>query len=217
MKAPGIYELYAYSPGPNSYIGNPNLKPEKSQGWEAGFDQTFGRDFAVVGITYFHSDLKDEIFTDFVGVNFAASPANRTTDSTRRGVEFSATVRPVKPLRIDVAYAHLKAEEGGRQEVRRPPNVGSVNIDYRGADDRWGTNLTVRYNGDQNDSNFTLTGPPIAVLPAYTLVNLGADVRMKGALRLYGRIENALDKKYEEVYTYRTAGRGVYVGLKGTF
>ena len=39
FKAPGIYELYGYTPGPGSYVGNPNLKPERSVGWELGFDQ----------------------------------------------------------------------------------------------------------------------------------------------------------------------------------
>ena len=39
VKNPGYYELYGYSDG--QYIGNPDLKPEKSEGWEAGIDQIF--------------------------------------------------------------------------------------------------------------------------------------------------------------------------------
>jgi vitamin B12 transporter len=54
-------------------------------------------------------------------------------------------------------------------------------------------------------------------LPAYTPVSLGADARLHAAWRLYGRIENALDKQYEEVYTYRAVGRAAYVGVKGAF
>ena len=34
VKNPGYFELYGYDDG--RYIGNPNLKPEKSKGWEAG-------------------------------------------------------------------------------------------------------------------------------------------------------------------------------------
>ena len=40
-KAPLIYQLYGFTPGPAGFAGNPNLKPETSEGWEAGFDQSF--------------------------------------------------------------------------------------------------------------------------------------------------------------------------------
>src|SRR6185437_11954320 len=33
-KSPGVYQLYGFTPGPGSFIGNPDLKPERSQGWE---------------------------------------------------------------------------------------------------------------------------------------------------------------------------------------
>ena len=57
VKNPGYYELYGYSSG--KYIGNPNLKPEKSEGWEAGLEQSFGAsDWATVGVTYFDAKLK---------------------------------------------------------------------------------------------------------------------------------------------------------------
>jgi vitamin B12 transporter len=63
LKNPGYFELYGFSDG--RYIGNPNLRPEKSKGWEAGIEQAFGGTKATIGATYFDSRLTDEIFTTF--------------------------------------------------------------------------------------------------------------------------------------------------------
>ena len=41
VKAPAVYELYGYVPPPGGFINNPDLKPEKSEGWEAGVEVTF--------------------------------------------------------------------------------------------------------------------------------------------------------------------------------
>ena len=64
IKNPGYYELYGFIDG--IYIGNPDVKPEKSKGWEAGVEQSFGADnWATLGVTWFDSKLTDEIFTDY--------------------------------------------------------------------------------------------------------------------------------------------------------
>ena len=214
IKAPGIYELYGYTSGPGSYVGNPDLKPEKSQGWEIGFDQSvFGR-MAVVAVTYFDARLKDEVITTYNPPNFAASPQNATTVSPRRGIETSLSARIGREWRIDLAYTYLHALENGEQEVRRAPNIASANIAWRGGNDRYGANLTVRYNGEQKDLNFTLSGPPRVTLPSYTLVNLGADYRINQMWQIYGRVENLFNAKYEEVYTIRSSGIALYAGVR---
>jgi vitamin B12 transporter len=54
-------------------------------------------------------------------------------------------------------------------------------------------------------------------LDAFTLVNFGADWKLSEHAQLYGRVENLTNERYEEVYTYRTAGRGGFVGVRFTF
>ena len=217
IKAPTIYELYGFTAGPGSFVGNPNLKPEKSEGWEVGFDQTlFGR-AAVFGITYFNARLKDEIVVNFLPPTFAASPQNATTDSPREGVETSFSARLGAEWRVDLAYTYLHALENGQQEVRRAPHIASANIAWRNGDGRFGGNLTVRYNGEQEDRNFTLSGPPQVKLPSYTLVNIGADYRINDMWQLYGRVENVLNTGYQEVYTIRSPGIAAYAGLRAYF
>ena len=214
IKAPTIYQLYGFTPGPGSFVGNPNLKPEKSEGWEIGFDQTlFGR-MAIFGVTYFNARLKDEIIVNFLPPTFAASPENATTDSPREGIETSFSARIASEWRVDLAYTYLRALENGKQEVRRAPHIASANVAWRNDDGRFGVNLTVRYNGEQEDLNFTQSGPPQVKLPSYTLVNVGADYRINDMWQLYGRVENLFNTKYQEVYTIRSSGLAAYAGLR---
>jgi vitamin B12 transporter len=194
------------------------LKPEKSEGWEAGVEQSlFGRAL-LVGATYFDSTLHDEIVTDFSLFPITSS-LNLAQKSTQKGVELFAQARIGKQWRIDGAYTNLDAKQGNVTEVRRADNIASVNLAWRTAGDRGGVNVNVRYNGEQNDTQFLFVPPfsqPVT-LKAFTLVNLGADWRLSDKLQIYGRVENALDETYQEVFGYATAGRAAYVGLRAGF
>lgn len=222
-KNPGIFELYGYDP--DTFIGNPNLKPEKSHGWEAGIEQRFLDDRARIDVTWFDSRLKDEIFTVYDTSYVFSSPANKTAESTQKGVEVSFEARLGGAWRLDASYTHLDAKEldtlTGRmvEEVRRPPNIASLNIGWRGLEaQRLGLDFTVRYNGEQYDNNYTMVvATPRVQLDSYTLVNLGADYRFTDNFQLYARVENLLDETYEEVFTYRTPGRAEYAGVRFSF
>lgn len=214
IKNPGIFELYGYDPG--NFIGNPDLKAERSTGWEAGLEQALLGDRAFVDVTYFNSRLTDEIYSNYDNYPIV-TPGNRDTASEQKGVEVSVQALLGEGWRLFASYTYLHAVEDGREEVRRPPHIGSVNLGYIDPSDRFNANVTVRYNGETFDNNFTATGGPRVLLDAFTLVNLDGELRLTDTLRLYGRIENVFDADYEEVYTYRTPGRAGYLGLKARF
>lgn len=214
IKAPGFYELFGFDP--DGFIGNPDLKAERSHGWEAGIEQTFLDGRVRLDATYFDTRLEDEIYTDFSNWPISTA-ANRDTVSKQRGVEVSAEALIGDAWRVHAAWAWLDAEEGGQEEVRRPPHIGSLNLSYVDPSDAFSATLTVRYNGETLDNNFTSTGGPRVTLPAFTLVNAGGDVRLNEGVRLFARIENLFDETYEEVYTYRAPGRAAFVGLRAEF
>ena len=215
VKNPGYFELFGFDP--DSFQGNPNLKPEKSRGWEAGVEQAFAGGRAKIDVTYFNSRLRDEIsFT--LTPDFLSTYENLDFDSKQTGVEIALAARVNDTWRIDASYTYLDAKQGGEEEVRRPPHAGSLNVAWRGlADRRLGAALTVRYNGSMLDNDFrTFTSPPVR-LSSFTLVNLGGDFRVSDALQVYARVENLLDEDYEEVFTFRTPGRGAYAGARFSF
>ncbi len=214
VKNPGYYELFGFSDG--NYIGNPNLKPEKSKGWEAGAEQDFAGHRATIGATWFDNRLTDEIFTDYPAPDYIATPGNRTSVSKQRGLEVFASARPIPALRFDLAYTYLHAREVGLAEVRRPKHIGSLNVTALSPDERFSGTLTVRFNGRQDD--FAYTDPsyvPVRVsLQEYVLVNLAAEYRITESLSIYGRIENLFGEHYEEVFSFATPGRAAYGGVR---
>lgn len=215
IKNPTNYELFGFDP--TSFIGNPDLKPEKSQGIEAGVDLSLAQDRLTVSTTLFRSVLRDEIYTIFTPA-FIATPGNRDTRSRQRGIEVAARAVPAAGWRIDVAYTYLDAIEAGAQEVRRPPHIGSANLTWRERADRFGATLTARYNGKAFDSNFTnLPIGPRVRLDDYVLVNFAADVKLARGVELFGRVENLFDREYEDVFTYRAPGRAAYAGIRAGF
>jgi len=217
IKNPGLFELFGFDP--DSFVSNPNLKPEKSTGWEIGVGQRFAQGRASIDVTYFDNELKDEISTVFLP-SFVFSPVNLETDSTQEGVEVSFSADASETWTIDASYTYLDAKQNGGEEVRRPPHIASLNVAWQAPDERFGVDLTVRYNGETLDNDFR---DPFAfeaqfvTLKSYTLVNLGADWKVSDTVQVYGRVENLLDEDYEEVFTYRTSGIGAYAGVRLRF
>ncbi|MEJ0100363.1 MAG: TonB-dependent receptor [Pseudomonadota bacterium] len=216
VKNPSLTELFGYDPA--SYAGNPDLKPEKSKGWEAGIDQQLLDGRMLLGATYFHSKLGNEIYTAYgPAPDYFSTPDNRTTLSKQKGVELTAEGHITEAWNVSAAWTHLDAKEDGTEEIRRPKNTGSLNLGWTSPQQIFGANLTVRYNGKMTDDNFYDVGPPVVDMDAYTLVNLGIDWRCTDKVQFYGRIENLLNRNYEEVYTYRAAGRAGYAGVRLKF
>jgi len=215
VKNPGFFELYGYVDG--RFIGNAALRPEKSEGWEAGIDQRIGD--ARIGVTYFDSSLKGEIFTTFPPPTFVATPANRTTTSKQRGVELSLAARLGDAWSLDAAYSYLDAKENGVREVRRPKHIASAALTWAAPDDAASATLVVRYNGQALDDAFTDPSfRPVRVsLGDYTLVNLNAKAKLTDSISAFARVENILDERYEQVFSFVSPGRSAVVGVEARF
>ncbi len=216
IKNPGFYELYGYFDG--LYIGNPDLKPEKSRGWEAGVDQTWGA--STLGATFFHNRLHNEIVTIYPLPDFVATSVNQASDTHQQGVETYLSSRVGTQWRLDAAYTYLHAETDGAVAVRRPKHIASLNATFRTPDSRTQATLTVRYNGRQQDSVYIVPGsstPTIVTLGSYALVNLNAQYELMEHWSLLGRVENLGGKRYQEQFGYATTGRGFFAGVRASF
>lgn len=215
IKDPGEIDLYAYSSG--RYIGNPNLTPERSDGYEVGVSQTLFGGAATADVTWFDNRLHDQIYVTYLPPTFEGIPRNRTTLSTQQGVEASIGSRIGDAWRVDLAYTHLRARADGAEEVRRAPDIASANVTWSAPRGLASATATVRYNGPQTDVTFTdPTGAtaPIVRLHSFTLVQLAAQAKLTPRLDAFGRIENLLGQAYQEVFSYRGAPRTVLAGLR---
>jgi len=226
-KAPTFTELYGFYS--EFFIGNPELKPEQSAGWELGVDLEFFRQQLTLGAAWFNQTLEDEIDGFVFDPNtFLFTAANRDEKSHRKGIELILNGELSETLSIDASYTYVDATErtsnadGSNneiREIRRPRHMASLVANFDFAENRGNVNLSVSYNGSQLDNFFP---PPFfesetVELDAYTLVGLAASWKLNDSLELIGRVSNLLDEDYENVLGFSRPGIGVFAGLRGRF
>ncbi len=211
---PTFYDLFGFFPG--SFRGNPNLRPERSRGWEAGVRWQTQR--VQLGITGFASRLTDEIVGTFDPATFLSSTANADGRSTRRGVEVEAQARLSPWATLAANYTYLDAE--GQQsagtlparEARRPRH--SFNLLATGRVDRFSWGGALAYVGKRQDTDFDVFPARAVTLDDYVLASLRMGFEVARGVELYGRVENAFDAAYQDAVGYATAGRTVHAGLR---
>lgn len=216
VKYPSLSEQYGSFA---FFTPNADLVPEEAFGWDAGVETTILPGRAKVDITYFDTELTNEI--DFRSLaDFTSQPFNREGESTRRGIEVGATYRLFDGLTLAAAYTYLRARESdGSVEVRRAPHSGRVDVNYAFDGGRGNVNVAAIYNGDMLDNAFdlgTFSATKVA-LDEYWLINVAASYEVSPGVALYGRVENAFDADYQEVFGYETAGVAAYAGLRFTY
>jgi vitamin B12 transporter len=226
---PTFYERYGYSPG--NFISNPNLKPEKSTGYEFGVEQSFFEDKLVFDITYFHANLKNEIKTIYTRkvVNnvtvYFSSPENMSkADSKRQGIEFSTRANIAPNTYLTASYSYLNAKEPKSrinselvQELRRPKHMGAVDVNHNFEDDMGYFNFGFTVNGEMKDKDFSSWPARTVKLKSYFLLHASVSYKIYENISVFARTENLFNKKYQEVLGYNTRGFGIYAGFRGTF
>jgi len=217
FKAPSLYQLY-------SSYGNPALRPETANSWDAGIERHAFSDALVVSATYFKRTSSDLInFFDC----FTPSPLCATHPfgyyanidrSEARGVELAATLKATNQLSFTANYTYVDVKDTspgaatyGNQLPRRPQNLGNATATYV-----WPFRLTaalaLRYSGPTYDDAAN-TIP----LGGYVLLDFRASLPIGEHAELYGRVENLTDRHYETAYQYGTLGRSAYIGGRIAF
>lgn len=205
----------------DTFIGNPDLRPERSLGWEIGLRQAVPVAQLQISASYYQSKLQDEIDGFVFDPSSGAFTArNLIDDSQRQGAEIEFTWKATPQLSVRGNYAWLEATApsatGDAEEIRRPGDSATIRANY--ALPNANVNLGVTYSGRQLDDFFP-PFPPFqerVELPAYTLVNLSVQYRLTPTIAVTGRIENLLDKDYEDVFGFREPGLGAFVGVRVT-
>jgi vitamin B12 transporter len=213
FKAPSLFDLY------DPAYGNPGLKSEKSNGWEAGFEQYLINSNVLIGVTYF-----DNYYWDLIGYNSNYVSINIDKAQTY-GVESYLTAELSNAISVNASYTltnliNKSPEDENFSLIRRPKNTGAITFNYNFSNEA-DINFDAIFVGKRNDTEFlfnpeiyTFNPPQTVQLGAYTLINITASYSILKNVQVYARLDNALDKKYEEVWGYGTEGRTGYVGIK---
>lgn len=206
FRAPTVGELYY------PFGGNPDLKPERSRSYEAGVERTTGGGTGRIEVTLFWNEFRDLIVYDF-----ATNQDKNVQNARTRGVEAAFRQDLSSSVAVDVGYTWLDARDLGRDAplIRRPRHrafLAAVLQPLAGLT----VSPRVTFVGGRRDSSAT-TGESVQD-PSYVRYDLFARYAIAGGrLAPYFRLENATDRRYEEVAGYPAARRRVAGGLEVTF
>jgi vitamin B12 transporter len=197
FKAPTLSQLYGYG-------GNATLKPETSNGFEAGLEYGQRNGDRHLALTLFRRDNSNLI--DYL------SPTGYFNVSRTRaqGGELEGQLQ-VEQLRLSAAYTYLDVTDrsNGKDLARRPRHLATLSADWQTPLHALSLGADLRLVGDSFDDRANLTR-----LSGYGLLTLRASVPLGTHLELYGRVENMTDKAYQTVAGYGTYGRSAYGGVR---
>lgn len=211
FKTPSLF--YLYDPA----FGNPDLQPEKNVGWDAGIEQFLWNEGISFGITYFQNSFEDLFGFES---NFKTININK---AETKGIEIYSTLKPFFGLDAKLNYTYTDAidksagiQADERKLVRRPEHKIGGYISYSFSD-RTNANVEIIYVGERDDIDFSNFTSKRIQLDSYVLLNLAAHYKLFDFLRLNVRMENLLDRDYEEVFGYGTPGISFYGGVSLNF
>lgn len=214
FRAPSFLDLYGFSTG--LYAGNPNLQPERSRGWDAGFDWTLPGKRGVISATYFRNDYKDLIdgFV-FVGGSEPFTAAN-VGEAHSQGVEVSGTWLATSSLRVTAGYTYTEAinDITDASLLRRPRHAATLDVwnDFGGG---FSAGAGATFAADSKDVDAvtfgTIDGEDYVVCRVY-----GAWA-VNDRLTLKARVENLFDEDYATVNGFPSLGIGAFAGAEWKF
>jgi vitamin B12 transporter len=212
FKEPRLEESFNGLPGPDPFnIPNPGLKPERVRAFEAGFQQGFFSNRYELSGTYFNNLFHDQI--NYVSTN---NPPNfpgmyvNVNQAFAQGAEVALGAKLRPRLLLNTAYTYTSSEyldnpaafdavfNPGQPLLRRPKHSGTLLLTYLGS--RWGGNLSGSFVGRRADSDFLGFGIDHAA--GYVRADLGGWYAVRPRVTVYANVENALDRRYNEVVGY---------------
>ncbi len=212
-------------------VGSPNLRPERSRSAEVGLTTNFRPEVIRVSAGYFAQHFYDLIqYVNGGPPSFKGSYAN-LAGATSNGYEAEIELSPVDNWRGSASYTIVNprvtdidpAYQGGSKVgdalIRRASHSGSIVVSYnRSSSANLGASLN--FVGKRADVDFAQFPSPQVTLPAYTKLDLSAELPLTGVKRggiiVNARLENALDKRYEDVLHFAVPRRTILVGVRAT-
>lgn len=190
-------------------FNNPNVKPEKSENFEASL--RYADNQRTASLTVYRNKVNDYITLDssFLATNVDAKMEGLTLAASQAWDSWL--------LNGSLDIQSPRNEDNGKLLARRANRHASLNLSREWGDWRFASEViasSVRYN--DADSQFPLAG--------YAIVNLTADYKVNQDWTVQGRLNNAFDKEYALASTastfgptspaYNTPGANLFVNLR---
>jgi vitamin B12 transporter len=213
----------SFASGP-TIVPNPHLKAEENRAFEAGLEQSVVGGKYVFTAVYFNNLFRNQI--DFAIVNpmtFTGEYEN-IDKSFAHGAEIEFHARPERHVSLDAAYDYTSTQillqpfpldalhNPGQPLLRRPKHSAQLLASYLGH--RWGANVGGNFVGRRADSDFFVLPTPVTHAAGYVRMDLRGWYAVHSRVTAYLNIENALDRRYNEVVGYPALPINFRAGLR---
>jgi vitamin B12 transporter len=208
---PAFYETFgevAYG-----YAPNHGLLPERTRAFEAGFEQKLWAGRWAVDATYFNNLFHDQI--EAIPNPTGVYEFFNLEQSFAHGAEVELQGKIRSNLLLTTAYTYTSTQildnptctpatpcsfpyAPGSPLLLRPKHSASTLLSYQGK--RWSFNLAGTVVGARPDSDFA--GFNITHAAGYVRADLGGWYAINSRITAYANVENALDRRYNEVVGY---------------
>jgi outer membrane cobalamin receptor len=220
IKEPNFYQTFGEPL--NGIVGNPNLKPEQNNAFEAGLSQAFLNGKYSLDAVYFDNRFHNQITGVFNLQTFKTDYVN-LNKSLAHGAELTVQARPTARLQVRGSYVYdstqiVSAPEAptqvGSPFLLRPKHSGNALVSY--TRQKFGATLGGTFIGRRRDSDFFALPVPLTQVAGYARLDAGGWYKIKRYVTAYANVENLLNQHFENVLGYPALTANVRAGLRFT-
>jgi len=210
FRTPSINELFwpsSFFGDTEFFVGNINLQPEESTGFDIAVEQSFSEDRLFISVDFFKNT-----FTSLI--SFGAMGYENIDEAETQGLEFRTQANFNDQLTASGNYTYLETEDKstGDPLLRRPKHSGGLNFNYN-HESSLQLNLGITFVGERFDSDFFGFPFVFEFTPSYKTIRVASSYNLTKNVNLRLRVENLLDEEYSEVIGFPAPGRAVYGGI----
>jgi vitamin B12 transporter len=212
-------------------VGSPDLRPERIRSAEVGLTMSSWAERVRLSAMYFTQRFSDLIqYVNGAPPSYRGSYAN-LTGARSNGYETELALSPwsnwrgsasytiVNPRVTEVPQGYQGSDNVGDALIRRPSHSGSIVLAYSRPASA-GVGVALNFVGKRADTDFSQYPYTRVTLPAYTKLDISAELpiaaRSGSGLILTARVENTLNKRYEDVLHFAAPGRTVLIGARAS-
>jgi iron complex outermembrane receptor protein/vitamin B12 transporter len=206
FKLPSLYSLG------DPLVGNPALKPERSVGWDVGFEQALVKGKYSFGLTYFHNKFSNLVDLDPVLAQRNIFKLVNLNTVVSQGVEATIGLKPADKFFAKAHFTYLDTDIKRTDHPLRNRTrfSGGISLEIKPSEDFILTNHVTMVG-----KSYDLQLPAKKnVTDAFVKTDISATYSITKSWRLLAVLENFTNAKYEQYIGFPAPGINMRAGFE---
>jgi vitamin B12 transporter len=155
-------------------------------------------------VTYFDQDINDQI-----NFSFGVGGYENIDRVNSKGFEVALNYQISKPMSLYFNYSYIDSVDGnGSPLFYVAKDSGEAGLIYE-INKSYSGSIIARYNGFEASS--------YGKIDSWIRFDINGSYRLSDTYELYLRVENLLDKEYQQIFGYGTPERSGFIGIRTKF